>query len=247
MRALILAAGLGTRFRPETLETPKPLLPLHGKPILFRLIEELERQGVEHFVINLHHLGVRLREAVERRYPSTVITFSAEDPILGTAGAILRAAEAGLLPDERFLVVNGDLFSTLPLARLSISLEAGSALSALGVVPNSHPEVETPLWGDSHGRLVGVGRRPGSGVTGPWLFTGLQAARSELLGRIPVGISELARDLLVPSVERRDGAFSLVPYRVPEEGFWFDLGTRERLSSAEEALKPLLGFFGSTP
>ena len=73
-------------------------------------------------------------------------------------------------------------------------------------------------------------------ATGPWLFTGLQLAALSLIERIPPGVSELARDVLGPSTENRDGAFALVPYRVPEDGLWFDLGSPAKLAAAEAAI-----------
>jgi len=237
MRALVPAAGFGTRFRPATLATPKPLLPLLGVPILVRLFRHLKAQGVTSAVVNAHHLAATLMAAVGDSCEGIPVAFSPEDPILGTAGAIRRAAERGLLGGEPFLVVNGDLFTTLPFAPLHAAFAAPGVVSALGVLPHATPG-ETALWGDGAGRLVSLGdARPFPGATGPWLFTGLQLASPALVERIPPGVSELARDVLSPSVEKRDGAFALAPYRVPGDGLWFDLGSPEKLAVAEEALR----------
>ena len=238
MIALVLAAGLGTRFRPATLATPKPLLPLAGRPMLFHLLDHLLSQGADRFVLNAHHLAETLRAAVGEAYGGIPVAWSFEDPILGTAGALRRAAERGLLGDGSFVVANGDLFTTLPLGHLLHARQEVGVVSALAVLPNERPEVDTPLWADARGRLVAVGGpRPMEGATGPWLFTGIQSARREILERIPPGVSELARDVLVPSAAKRDGAFALVPYRTPEDGLWFDLGTPERLAVAEAVLR----------
>ena len=237
MIALVLCAGLGTRFRPATLTTPKPLLPLKGRPILFRLLDHLLSQGADAFVLNAYHLGGKLREAVGDSWEGFPVSWSFEDPVLGTAGAIRRAAENGLLPTESFLVVNGDVFTTFDLGRLLGARQRPGVVSALAVTANGRPDVETPLWADVTGRLVAVGgAKPSADTTGPWLFTGIQSARKELVNRIPPGFSALAKDILTPSTLSRDGAFSLVPYRSPEDGLWFDLGSPERLSEAESAL-----------
>jgi len=237
MIALVLAAGLGTRFRPATLATPKPLLPLAGRPMLFHLLDHLLSQGADRFVLNAHHLAETLRAAVGEAYGGIPVAWSFEDPILGTAGALRRAAERGLLGDDSFVVANGDLFTTLPLGRLLHARQEKGVVSALAVIPNARPDVDTPLWADSRGRLLAVGGpRPTEWVSGPWLFTGLQSARRELVDRIPPGVSELARDVLVPSARARDGAIALVPYRVPKDGVWFDLGSPERLEEAERTL-----------
>ena len=238
MIALVLAAGFGRRFRPATLMTPKSLLPLAGRPILFHLLDHLLSQGAERFVVNAHHLADALRAAVGAMYEGIPVAWSFEDPILGTAGALRRAAENGLLDEPTFTVANGDIFTTFPLGRLLHARQEKGIVSALAVIPNERPDVDTPLWADACGRLIGVGgARPTPDATGPWLFTGLQSARREIVERIPPGVSELARDVLVPSAAKRDGAFALVPYRVPEDGFWFDLGTPERREEAEKILR----------
>jgi mannose-1-phosphate guanylyltransferase len=241
--ALVLGAGYGTRFRPATLTTPKPLLPFLGRPILHRLFDHLIGEGVDAFVVNSHHLANVLEEAVGRSYRGVPVSFSREPEILGTSGAIRRAAEAGLLPAERFLVVNGDLFTDIPVAPLVEAARGPGTLSAMAVLPNPSPDRDTPLWGEE-GTLAGIGARPRPEATGPWLFTGVQCATRALLERIPSGRSELARDILAPSVARGERAFRLVP--CAEGTAWFDLGTPERLAGAEERMWGRLKD-GSTP
>jgi len=235
MIAFVLAAGFGSRFRPETLTRPKSLLPLGGRPILFHVFDHLLGEGADAFVVNAHHLAEELRGAIGEAYAGVPVAWSVEEEILGTAGGIRRAHERGLLGNGAFLVANGDVFTTLPLGRLLAGRHGADVVSALAVLPNGNPSVDTPLWADAKGRLVAVGGvRPREDVTGPWLFTGLQAATPALVARIPAGFSELARDVLAPSAAARDRAFALVPY-APSDGLWFDLGTRERLAAAEAA------------
>jgi len=237
MIVFVLAAGFGTRLRPETLTRPKSLLPLGGRPILFHVFDHLLGEGADAFVVNAHHLAEELRGAVGESYAGVPVAWSVEEEILGTAGGIRRAHERGLLGNGAFLVANGDVATTLPLGRLLAARHEPGVVSALAVLPNGNPSVDTPLWADAKGRLVAVGgERPREDVTGPWLFTGLQAATPALALRVPAGFSELARDVLAPSARSQDGAFALVPYRTPADGFWFDLGTRDRLAAAEAAL-----------
>ena len=230
MIALVLAAGFGTRFRPATLTTPKPLLPLAGRPILFHVFDHLLEQGADRFVVNAHHLAGALQAAVGDAYAGVPIAWSVEEEILGTAGGIRRAFERGLL-GELFVVANGDVLTTLPLGRLLAARHAPGVASALAVLPNENPDRDTPLWGDASGRLAAVGGARPEGATGPWLFTGLSAATDALVPRIPDGFAELAKDVLVPAAAAGDRAFALVPY-APSDGLWFDLGTPERLAAA---------------
>ena len=234
MIAFVLAAGFGTRFRPATLTTPKPLLLLRGRPILFHVFDHLLGQGADRFVVNAHHLGPGLRAAVGDAYAGVPVAWSFEERILGTAGGIRLAFTRGLL-GETFLVANGDVLTTLPLGRLLAARHEPGVVSALAVLPNENPDRETPLWADARGRLAAVGGARPEGVTGPWLFTGLSAATNALVSRIPEGVAELAKDVLVPSTAAKDGAFALVPY-ARTDGLWFDLGTPERLAAAEDSL-----------
>jgi NDP-sugar pyrophosphorylase family protein len=237
MIAFVLAAGFGTRFRPETRATPKPLLSLAGRPILFHVFDHLLGQGAEAFVVNAHHLAEELRGAVGESYEGVPVAWSFEERILGTAGGIRGAWARGLLGTAPFLVANGDVATTLPLGRLLAARHEPGVVAALAVLPNESPSVETPLWSDARGRLLAVGGgRPAGSAGGPWLFTGLQAANPALITRIPPGFAELAKDVLAPSARAGDGAFALVPYRTPADGLWFDLGTHERLAAAEAAL-----------
>jgi len=80
-----------------------------------------------------------------------------------------------------------------------------------------------------------LAERPRAEVTGPWLFTGVQCATRRLLDLIPPGRTELARDVLVPSIARGERAFRLVP--CVEGGFWFDLGTPARMAMAEDRVR----------
>lgn len=237
MIAFVLAAGFGARFRPETSATPKPLLLLAGRPILFHVFDHLLEQGAEAFVVNAHHLAEELRGAVGESYEGVPVAWSFEEEILGTAGGIRRAHAHGLLGTGSFLVANGDVATTLPLGRLLAARREPGVVAALAVLPNENPSVFTPLWSDARGRLLAVGgERPSGSAAGPWLFTGLQAANSALVARIPPGFAELAKDVLAPSARANDGAFALAVYRTPTDGFWFDLGTKERLAAAEAAL-----------
>ena len=237
MIAFVLAAGFGARFRPETSATPKPLLLLAGRPILFHVFDHLLEQGADAFVVNAHHLAEDLRGAVGESYEGVPVAWSLEEEILGTAGGIRRAHARSLLGTGPFLVANGDVATTLPLGRLLAARRESGVVAALAVLPNENPSVFTPLWSDARGRLLAVGgARPSGSAAGPWLFTGLQAANSALVTRIPPGFAELAKDVLAPSARAGDGAFALVRYRTPADGFWFDLGTKERLAAAEAAL-----------
>lgn len=110
MKAMVLAAGLGTRLRPLTLETPKPLLEAGGKTLIEYQLEKLHRVGVTEVVINLHHLGEKIENRIKdgSRFGLSV-TYSRETELLETGGGILHALP--LLGEEPFICISGDTYS----------------------------------------------------------------------------------------------------------------------------------------
>jgi MurNAc alpha-1-phosphate uridylyltransferase len=110
MKAMILAAGRGTRMAPLTDHMPKPLIPLAGKPLIVHHIEKLAAAGFTELVINHAYLGHMLEDALgDGRQWGVSIRYSAEKEALETAGGIVNALP--LLGDEPFLLVNGDVWS----------------------------------------------------------------------------------------------------------------------------------------
>ena len=109
---MILAAGLGTRLRPLTNLLPKPLAPIGDRPAIGHLVGMLREAGSSRIVVNAHHLAPTMERFAESE---AAVTLSIEGELLGTAGGVRRALDAGLVHDERLLVVNGDLFARLPL------------------------------------------------------------------------------------------------------------------------------------
>jgi NDP-sugar pyrophosphorylase family protein len=114
MKAMVLAAGKGERLKPITLTTPKPLLKVGGIPIIHRTLRLLKRDGFSEVVINLHHLGDKIRRSVgDGSAFGLKVSYSEEKETLGTGGGI-RAAK-GLLGAGAFLVINADILIDINL------------------------------------------------------------------------------------------------------------------------------------
>lgn len=114
MKAFVLAAGFGSRLKPLTLTTPKPLITVQGKPLIFYTLALLKHLGITDVVINLHHLGEQIAERLKDGSAfGMTITYSREDPILGTGGGIAK-----VLPQmsSDFLVINADIITDFALA-----------------------------------------------------------------------------------------------------------------------------------
>jgi MurNAc alpha-1-phosphate uridylyltransferase len=117
-KAMILAAGRGERLRPLTDKTPKPMVDVHGQPLLAHQIEWLRQAGISELVINLHHLG----EQIEAHFAAgeefgVRIRYSREETLLETGGGIVNALP--LLGDAPFLLLNGDIFTDFPFASIT--------------------------------------------------------------------------------------------------------------------------------
>jgi mannose-1-phosphate guanylyltransferase len=108
MKAMILAAGLGTRLLPFTLKRPKPLFPILNKPLLHLTINRIRNSGFSEIIVNAHHLRQQIKEAVQHE---TNCILQEEEKILGTGGGLRKALT--LFNHEPVLIVNGDIYHTI--------------------------------------------------------------------------------------------------------------------------------------
>lgn len=115
MKAMIFAAGLGTRFKPWTDQHPKALALINGRSLLQRTIEYLQQYNVHKVVVNVHHFAGQVVEAIKKNkgWGSTILISDEKDEVLETGGGLLKAKE--LLGDETFLTINVDILTDLNL------------------------------------------------------------------------------------------------------------------------------------
>ena len=225
IRALVLAAGLGTRLRPLTDHTPKPLLPVRGVPILGHTLAQLAALGCEAAAVNLHHLGDQIRQRFGDAYAGMPLTWSEEPELLGTLGA-LHPLRKFFAPAELVLLINGDSLCRWPLRKLIRKHLAGGARSTLLLA--SHPD--PALFGggvgiDRSGRILSF--RPGDPERGEVMrrcvFAGAHVFSPHLLSRIGPGKADIVRDLYVPMLAEGEWIGAVV-----DGGRWHDLGTPQR-------------------
>lgn len=229
MKAMILAAGRGERMRPLTDHTPKPLLSVAGKPLIVHHLEALRAAGFREFVINTGHLGEQLPAVLGDGHRWGVrIAYSPEPPdALETGGGVFQALP--LLGSEPFLVVNGDVWTNYPFARLSTRL-AGSALAHLVLVDNP------PHHAQGDFSLEDGGESVGESGTERLTFSGVSVLRPELFagcrpGRFPLG-PLLRRAIAINQVSGEHFT-----------GAWRDIGTPQRLAELDRELQqqPITG------
>ena len=148
MRAMIVAAGLGTRLRPLSELRPKPAMPVRGLPLITYQLELLAHHGVTEVILNVHHLPEVLMETALRCCPpGMTIEFSVEEEILDTGGGIRRAARF-LRESDPCLVIGGDMVLDASLAESSTAAFAeGLGLSTVDTAAGIHEIVDDNMAG----------------------------------------------------------------------------------------------------
>lgn len=172
MKAMILAAGLGTRLRPYSAHTPKPLFPVDGEPLIDRIVRQLARAGVEAVMVNTHHLHERMVRHFEGRRFAVPVSLIHEPEILGTGGALRNVA--AFWGAETLLVINADVVTDIDLRAVAAAHERRQAAATLACI--DHPAVNTVLI-DPGGRILGFApddRCDGNAAARRLTFTGVQ-------------------------------------------------------------------------
>ena len=214
MKAMILAAGLGSRMRPLTNHTPKPLLEIGGKPLIVWHIERLHDAGFTQIVINVAYLGQQIIDYLGDGSKFGVqIEFSDEqnEGALETAGGIVKALP---LLSNTFLVVNGDVWTDYAFDN-SYKLEE-NLLAKLILVKNPEHNLEGDFC------LTGTQDK--------YTFSGIGYYSKEMFEDLEYGKEPLA-PLLFKAVENQQLMTEL------HQGRWYDIGTPERLEHLDALLK----------
>ena len=180
MKAMILAAGLGTRLKPLTDKKPKALIPVLNKPIVARVIDYLKMHGVSRIVVNAHHQQQQIVDYMDGGRPFGLeIEVLVEPEILGTGGGIKNAS--ALLDNETFIVINCDILTNINLAQAYRDHKKSGTLATL-IVHECEP-LNRVQMGKSH-LITDIARK---NIPGRMAFTGLHVMEPELLSHIPEG------------------------------------------------------------
>jgi NDP-sugar pyrophosphorylase family protein len=234
MKAMILAAGFGTRLFPLTIDRTKPAIPFLGKPLVGYVAEYIARFGFEDIVVNLHHQPDSVIKALGDGSDFGVhIDYTLEEPeILGTAGALDNARH--LLADEPFLIVNGKIITDIDIGSLVEAHKASGALATMVLKPNVKREKFTVVE-TRDGFVTGFGphakpfseeeiRDTTSDFTPPLMFTGIHILEPRVFDYIPRGVfSDIVADVYRPAMARGDKIAAHVV-----DGKWYELSTIPR-------------------
>ncbi len=225
-RALVLAAGYGSRLRPLTDHLPKPLAPILGRPLIDHVLDRLAAAGVERAAVNTHHLAGLVRGHLARRDRDPEVTIFHEPNILGTGGP-LAAAGAFLSEADTFFLYNGDVLCDLDLRRLAAEHDRHRPLATL--VLADWPEVNS-VTVDGDGVVAAIGGSAPAGGAGlrRLTYTGIALFDRRFLDLVPAGPSSLV-PWLRRAMEAEPGS---VRGFAPRDLRWDDLGTLRRYLDA---------------
>ena len=229
LRAVVLAAGLGTRLRPLTETQPKPVLPVAGEPVAKRTLALLARAGCEQAAVNLHHLGEKVCLALGREVDGMPLLYSEEEQVQGTLGALWPLREFCAEADT-LVVINGDSLCEWPLKKLLRAHHRSGA--AVTLLLSSRADAERFGGGvgvNRSGDIVSFGGN--DGVAGDAVrrrvFAGAHVFEPRLLEGLMPGPSDFIAGLYRPLLDRGE-RISGVETRRP----WHDLGTPDRYRRA---------------
>jgi NDP-sugar pyrophosphorylase family protein len=248
MKAMILAAGLGTRLRPLTDHRPKALVEIAGRTLLEITLSRLRAQGIGEVIINVHHFAGMIGEYLARHDNFGMrIEISSEETLLDTGGGLKKAAYFFLddpgRPGEPFIVHNVDVISNIDFRRMLQCHIENQSLATLAV---KNRKASRYLLFDEHLRLCG--RRSGGDQNPEFVrpspsveelgFSGIQVISPRLLGMMT---EEGAFSIINCYLRLAAAGEKILAFRA-DEYYWRDLGRPENVDQAAEDLKqnPLL-------
>ena len=223
MKAVIMAGGEGTRLRPLTCDSPKPMAPLCGRPVLAYILDLLESHGILDAAVTLRYIPSAITDRFGEGYRSMRLEFSEEEKPLGTAGSVRLAADSlwGGPGDEDFLVISGDALTDVDLTQALRFHRQRGAAATLVVKRVEDPREYGLVEAGRDGRVTGFLEKPGWGqAVSDTANTGIYILSPEALERIPPDTEyDFAKDLF-PRLLRE----GLPLYAYETEDYWCDIG-----------------------
>jgi len=234
-RAMVLAAGLGTRMRPLTDTMPKPMVPVAGRALIDHVLDRLGEAGVERVVVNVHYMAEALQQHLAGRQRPQIVISDERGLLLGTGGGVVKALPE--LGDAPFFHINSDTIwidGVQPnLARLAQTFEP-AAMDALLLLAPTTGSIGYDGRGDfvmmPDGRLARRGERE----VAPFVYAGAAILAPALFADAPAG------EFSLTALFDRAAAQGRL-YGLRLEGLWMHVGTPEAIAAAEAAIRASAG------
>jgi mannose-1-phosphate guanylyltransferase len=221
MRAMVLAAGLGTRLRPITYEIPKPLAPVLNRPVMEHILDLLRAHGFTEAIANLSHLPKQIQERFgDGSGHGLSLSYSVEEDLLGTAGGVRNVAE--FFGAEPFLVISGDALTDIDLSAMRQAHEANGGIATLALKRVADPREYGVVIVAEDGRIQGFQEKPDPAEALSDLAScGIYMFRPEIFDYFPdPPFVDWAMDVF-PALLEND-----VPFHGHEiDAYWNDIGS----------------------
>lgn len=227
MQAVILAGGKGTRLRPLTLHTPKPVMPLAGRPFLFYQLELLKRVDIKDVVLSLSYQPQKIEDVFgDGSHYGMRISYTVEPQPLGTAGAYKNARD---IIDSPTVVFNGDILTDVDLAEVVAFHDARKAAVTIVLTPVENPRAYGLVETEEDGRVRRFLEKPkGDEITTNTINAGIYVIDPEVLKHIPANeVFSFEYDLFPSLLEKGVPVYAFVSSR-----YWIDIGTPRRYLTA---------------
>jgi NDP-sugar pyrophosphorylase family protein len=238
MKAMVFAAGEGQRLRPITEKTPKPLVPVAGRPMIEYPLLLLRHYGTKEIIINLHHLSDQVENYLgDGSQLGLKICYSKEAELLDTGGGLLKAK--AFLEHGTFIVINTDVLIDLPVADVLDFHCRNDAAATLVLRPDKHADRYGSMDIAADGRICRFLNTklpdPPTSSLRKLMFTGVQILEPSIFDYMPAAVGSqkfsTTKDVYPKMLLARERLYG---FRF--DGFWQDLGTAERIEEAERTL-----------
>jgi mannose-1-phosphate guanylyltransferase/mannose-1-phosphate guanylyltransferase/phosphomannomutase len=219
MKAMVLAAGLGTRLKPITFEVPKPMVPVLDRPVMAHILGLLQSQGFDELIANVHHYPDTIRD-----YFGDRLEYRFEDELLGTAGGVRNVAD--FFGDDPVVIVSGDALTDLDLNALVERHKSAGGIATLTVKKVEDTQEYGVVIHDDDGRVQGFQEKPDPDEALSDLANcGLYCFSPEIFDYFPKEPFADWADDIFPELLEND-----VPFHIHEiEEYWNDVGSLEEL------------------
>jgi mannose-1-phosphate guanylyltransferase len=225
VQALVLAGGEGTRLRPLTYTTPKPVMPLAGRPFLSFMLDWLRSHGVDEVILSCGFMSDGVKRVLGDIYDGMRLRYVIEEEPLGTAGPVRLALDEGVLAD-RLLVLNGDVLTDIDLtAELARHAETGARVT-LALYPVEDTESYGVVPTDEEGRVEAFLEKSEGETPTNRINAGAYVVEREVIEQIPAGRAISFEREVFPTLVRNG------LYGFDAAGYWIDIGTPERYLEA---------------
>jgi MurNAc alpha-1-phosphate uridylyltransferase len=227
-KALVFAAGLGTRMRPITLTLPKPLVRIGGKPMLDHMLDRLDEAGVEEAIVNVHWLADQIEDHLRDRTAPSIKISDERAELLDQGGGIVKVLDE--FHGKPFFICNTDALwideKQSQIARLARAWD-GAKMDVLLLLADTGASVGVDWRGDFFADAQGRLRRPEPGEAAPFVYSGVGILKSSLFAGRPLAPFRLAPFFFAAAEQGR-------LFGLPLEGRWLHVGDPEAIAQAEK-------------